>query len=207
VTGAGFTLGGITIMATVTTPMTTAELLAMPDDGVERWLIRGELREKRAEPGELPMTIRNRFHSQILAQVIYVLKRWLAQQSKPRGVVLGGEAGVRLRQDAETTVGVDVAYVTAEHMARQTDETTLIDGPPVLAIEILSPSDTQESIDEKMDTYLGAAVPLVWVIDPHDQTVTVYRPGAAPELFNIRQEVSAEPHLPGFRVPVAELFE
>jgi hypothetical protein len=36
--------------------------------------------------------------------------------------------------------------------------------------------------------------------------VTVHRPGAEPELFNVRQEISAEPHLPGFRVPVARIF-
>jgi hypothetical protein len=37
--------------------------------------------------------------------------------------------------------------------------------------------------------------------------VMVHRPDAEPELFNIRQELSGEPHLPGFRVPVARLFE
>ena len=43
--------------------------------------------------------------------------------------------------------------------------------------------------------------------DPHDRTVTVYRPGARPETFNDAQELTAEPHLPGFRVEVARLFE
>ena len=42
--------------------VTTEQLLAMPDDGMERWLIRGELREK-------PMTVRNRFHSRALIRV------------------------------------------------------------------------------------------------------------------------------------------
>jgi hypothetical protein len=40
--------------------MTTEELLALPPGGVERWLIRGKLRQK-------PMTIRNRWHSRIMA--------------------------------------------------------------------------------------------------------------------------------------------
>jgi Uma2 family endonuclease len=199
--------GGAKIMATAAKLMTTAELLAMPDDGVERWLINGELREMRDEVGGKSMTIRNRFHSQILAQVIYVLKHWLTQQPKPRGTVLGGEAGVRLQQDADTTVGVDVVYITAEHLARQTDETTLIEGSPTLVVEILSPSDTQENINEKVDGYIDAGVSLIWVIDPHDETVKVYRPDAEPELFNVKQEISADPHLPSFRVPVAELFE
>ena len=84
--------------------------------------------------------------------------------------------------------------------------TSLIDGVPVLAVEILSPRDTQEEIDEKIEGYLQAGVHLVWVIDAHDQTVTIYRPGAAPELVNVNQELAGEPELPGFRVPAAQLF-
>jgi Uma2 family endonuclease len=186
-------------MATATKPMTTEELLALPDDGMERWLIRGELREK-------PMTVRNRFHSRAMARVTTVLETWLDQQPEPRGQVLSGEAGVRLRRTPDSTVGVDVVYVSPEVAAQQTDDTTLIDGVPVLAVEILSPSDTQEEINEKIDDYLAAGVPLVWVLDPHNRTVTVYRPDARPQLFNEEQELTADPHLPGFRAPVARLF-
>jgi Uma2 family endonuclease len=180
--------------------MTTAELLALPDDGVERWLIRGELREK-------PMTKRNRFHSRVMVLLSHLLEAWLERQPEPRGVVLCGEAGVRLRHDPDTTVGVDVVYVAPDVVARQTDDSTIIDGVPVLVGEILSPSDKVEEIDEKLETYLGAGVPLVWVIDPRHRTVTVYRPGAEPEMVNVRQELSADPHLPGFRIPAARLFE
>jgi Uma2 family endonuclease len=45
------------------------------------------------------------------------------------------------------------------------------------------------------------------VIDPCFRTITVYRADAKPQLFNDSQELSAEPHLPGFRVPVAEVFQ
>jgi Uma2 family endonuclease len=193
-------------MAT-TTLMTTEELLALPDDGVERWLIRGELREKAPTvPGERPMTVRNRFHSRVMMLVGHLLLGWLERQPEPRGQVFGGEAGVRLRRTPDSTVGVDVVYVAADVVARQTDDTTLIDGPPVLAVEILSPTDTQEEIHEKIDEYLAAGVALVWVIDPADRTVRVYRPDARPQLFNDEQELTGEPHLPGFRAPVARLF-
>lgn len=182
-----------------TTPMTMEQLLALPDDGVKRWLIRGQLREK-------PMTYRNRFHSRALVRVAKFLEVWLDQQPQPRGSVLGGEAGVRLRRDPDTVFGIDVVYISAEVMARQTDETTIIDGVPILAVEILSPNNTVEEIDEKIDQYLEAGVPLVWIVDTRDRTVTIYRPDEEPELVNVRQELSGEPHLPGFRVPVAELF-
>jgi Uma2 family endonuclease len=195
-------------MATVTETrlMTTEELLAMPDDGVRRWLIDGQLREE-GRPGEETMTVRNRRHSQITTRVAQLLANWLDAQPAPRGVVLSGEAGVRLRRDPDLTVGIDVVYVSAELMARQTDETSLVDGVPVLAVEILSPSTTQEQLHEKLGAYRRASVPLVWVIDPGDRTVRVYRHGAQPVLFNAEQELTAEPHLPGFRVAVARLFE
>src|SRR5688500_3867044 len=138
-------------MASATTLMKTEELLAMPDDGVERWLIRGELREKRPQEGGPPMTVRNRFHSRVVMFVGHVLLNWLEKQPEPRGQIFGGEAGVRLRGTPESTVGMDVVYVTPEVVAKQTEDTTLIDGVPMLVVEILSPSDTQEEIDEKID--------------------------------------------------------
>jgi len=185
----------------VATPsrMTTEDLLALPPDGMERWLIRGQLREK-------PMTVRNRVHSRITTLVAKFLDNWLDEQPEPRGQVLSGEAGVRLRRDPDTTVGIDVVYVSAEVMERASPDTKLVDGVPVLAVEILSPSDAQEEINEKVDTYLGAGVALVWVIDPHHRTVEIFRPTAEPELVNAQQELSAEPELPGFRVAVARLF-
>src|SRR5262249_28365498 len=120
------------IMATVTTPMTTEEMLALPENGMERWLIAGELRER-------PMTIRNRFHSRAMICVGTELELWLRRQPLPRGQVLGGEAGVRLSRDPETTVGIDVVYVSAEVVVQQTGDSTLIDGVPTLVVEILSP--------------------------------------------------------------------
>jgi Uma2 family endonuclease len=185
-------------IAEATEPMTTEQMLALPDNGMERWLIRGQLREK-------PMAVRNRWHSRIMARATRFLDVWLDQQPEPRGLVLCGEAGVRLKRDPDSTVGVDVAYVSAEVAARNPDDTTLIDGPPILAVEILSPNDTQDEIEEKIDQYLAAGVALVWSINPR-RTVTIYRPNQEPQFFTAGQELSGEPHLPGFRVAVADLF-
>src|SRR5438132_7327221 len=184
----------------VASRMSTAELLAMPEDGVDRWLIAGKLRER-------PMTKRNRFHSRVVTIVATELENWLRQCPPPRGQILTGEAGLILQHDPDTTVGIDVAYVSAEVLARQTRDTTLIDGLPTLAVEVLSPSDTVEDINEKVDAYLKAGVPLVWIIDPHRRTVPTHRPSAEPDMVNVRQELSGEPQLPGFRMPVARLFE
>ena len=192
-------------MATVVTPMTTETLLALPYDGVRRWLVDGELREESVS--ESPMTLRNRFHSRLTTVVSTELEVWLRQQPKPRGQVLSGEAGVRLRRDPDTTAGIDVVYVSPEVMAAQTEETTLIEGVPTLVVEILSPNTTVEVLHEKLAMYQKAGVAIVWVVDPYDQTVKVHRAGVKPALFNADQELTGEPQLPGLRIPVARLFE
>jgi Uma2 family endonuclease len=187
-------------MPTATMPMTTADLLALPDDGKRRWLINGELREEG-------MTVRNRFHSMAMANLSCDLVHWRRTLSEPRGKVVCGEAGVRLPGDPETTVGVDIAYVSHDVMVQQTEKTSIIEGVPELVVEILSPSDTQELIDEMVEEFLVAGVPLVWLVDPTDRTVTIYRPGEEPTLVNSRQKLEGGTVLPGFSVPVAQIFD
>jgi Uma2 family endonuclease len=185
--------------ATPARPMTVEDVLALPENGVERDLIRGELRE-------WPMTLRNQWHSRVETRIARFLDEWLETQPQPRGCVVSGEAGFLLRRDPDTWVGVDVAYVPAELVARTPRTQAYFQGPPILAVEILSPSDTQEHVDQKVAAYLEAGVAVVWVIHPTLRTVLVHRPGAEPELYNATHELTAEPHLPGFRVPVARLF-
>src|SRR5918997_653235 len=87
--------------------MTTEELLALPDDGVERWLIRGQLREGG-------VTRRNWRHSRYNADVVFVLLRWLRGRPDVGGRVVCGEAGFQLTEDPDSTCGIDVAYVSKE---------------------------------------------------------------------------------------------
>lgn len=180
--------------------MTTDELLTLPDDEKRRWLIHGELREQ-------DVTIRNRFHSITMARHTGELYIWWAKQSLPRGEIVCGEAVVRLPGEPPTTIGVDVAYVPPDVIVRQTDDTTSIEGVPTLIVEILSPSDKIEDLDEMVNAYGTAEVPLVWLVDPRDRTVTIYRPSGEPVLVNAEQELTGGDVLPGFRVPVAKLFE
>ena len=46
--------------------------------------------------------------------------------------------------------------------------------PPVLAVEVLSPSDTFTKINRRVQEQLRFGTPLVWVLDPDASNVTVY---------------------------------
>jgi Uma2 family endonuclease len=182
-------------------PMTSEELFVLPHSKrVDRWLFRGGLRESK-------VTKRNPSHAGAVMSIGCFLGNWLSTRAEPRGKVYGGEAYFRIRKDPETNVGIDVAL--ASHLQRATvkKKSSFIDGPPVVAIEVLSLYDKQKEIDEMIEEYVECRVPLVWIADPMDETVTVYRPDAWPVLFNRTQELADFPELPGFRCRVAEIFE
>jgi Uma2 family endonuclease len=183
--------------------MTTEELLALPDDGVERWLIRGELRENR----DIDMNRRSPDHGRTCTNISFFLKNWARAQSLPRGSVYVGGTMFKLRPDSSLTVGIDVAYVSPEVEARTVRRAKVVDGVPVIAVEVLSPSDKQADLTEKVEEYLDAGVAQVWVANPDFQTLTVFRADAEPVAYNRQQEFEAGSNLPGFRVRVAELFE
>jgi Uma2 family endonuclease len=194
-------------MSIVETPrkMTAEEFLALPDDGVERWLIRGELRENR----ESNVNLRSPDHGRTTINVGMFLKSWVRTQPSPRGNVYGSDTTFKMRPDSSTVTGVDVAYVAPELEADipKGKRTKLIEGVPVLVAEVLSPSDRQADVIERVQDFLDSGVAIVRVLEPGFGTVTVYTPDAEPRLFSRGQQLAAEPHLPGFQVRVAELFD
>jgi len=185
--------------------MTAEELLAMPDDGVERWIIRGELRENR----ETNMNLRSPDHGRTTINVGRVLKNWVLAQIAPRGNVYGSDATFKMRPDSSTVAGVDVAYVSPELEARipRGKRAKVVEGVPVLVAEVLSPSDRHSDVTERVQDFLDAGVAIVWVLDPDFQTVSVFRANQEPRSFSRSDELTAEPDLPGFQVRVGELFE
>ncbi len=187
-------------MSTLTAPrmLTLEEFAALPDDGVERELIRGEVRERA-------MTRRNRNHSKVEHRINKILGIWLDTQPEPGGEIVSGEAGFDLSRNPDSGVGIDVAYVSAEVAARNPDS-AYYEGAPILAVEILSPSDTQKDIDDKVELYLETGVKVVWIVNPRFRTVTIHRPNEAPTFVNEHQVIENDPNLPGFRVEVEKFF-
>jgi Uma2 family endonuclease len=183
------------------TLITNEEFLELADnEQFERWLIRGVLRER-------PSTARGPTHAGTTAAITGFLGQWLLTRPEPRPKLYNGDIYFRLRRDPETNVGVDVALATPEQAKVVKLYDRLIEGPPLLATEVLSASDTTEDIHEKVREFLTAGTALVWIIDPYDFTVTVHRPGEEPVLYNRNQELIGDPVLPGFRVRVAALFQ
>ena len=90
---------------------------------------------------------------------------------------------------------------------RQTQPSTEAYNPiaPDLAVEVLSPSNTPDEMAIKVDNYLRAGV-IVWVVNPDPQRVTVHRPDAAPKTYGIEDTLDGGAALPGFTLPVRDIF-
>lgn len=179
--------------------MTLAEFLELPDRGKERMLIRGVLWERK-------MTVRNPWHSSLVARITILLGIWLRQQTKVIGEIVCGDSGFRLSKDPDSFVGVDIAFVAKDAPLYRQGKKVVFDGPPILAVEVLSPSDQQADIDAKIDEYLAANVPLIWIVNPHRQLITAYRAGSEPQVYSGASTITADPYLPGFACSIAELF-
>jgi len=77
---------------------------------------------------------------------------------------------------------------------------------PELAVEVVSPNDTYEEVEEKLADYFDAGVPLIWVVTPKTRTVLVYHSDGTGRRLRDSDDLTADPVIPGFRVRIADLF-
>jgi Uma2 family endonuclease len=78
--------------------------------------------------------------------------------------------------------------------------------PPDLAVEVVSPNDFAEEVEEKLGDYSRAGVPLIWVIYPSARTARVHRKDGSAAYLSEDDELSGEDVIPGFRCPLREIL-
>jgi Uma2 family endonuclease len=78
--------------------------------------------------------------------------------------------------------------------------------PPDLAVEVVSPNDLVDALDEKLQDYEKAGVPLIWVIYLGSRQVMVYRGDGSVSRLRENDEISGEDVIPGFRCTVREIL-
>jgi len=71
-------------------------------------------------------------------------------------------------------------------------------------VEILSPE--RPDTDQKVIEYLAIGVRVVLIVDPTSGTISAHRPNEAVRLYKEPELVWCDDALPGFRLPVANVF-
>jgi Uma2 family endonuclease len=121
------------------------------------------------------------------------------------GIVVTAEAGFRIARDPDTVRAPDVAFVRAERIPPGGVK-GFFQGPPDVAVEVVSPSDRASEVMAKAQSWLQAGCPLVWVVDPQSRTISVYRSRSEIAVLSESDALTGGDTLPGFSVPVSEIF-
>jgi Uma2 family endonuclease len=189
-------------MTTATIPqqkITPDDLQKMPDEAAYE-LVDGQLVERHtgAESSEIGVNI------------AFLLKAFL--RNKPIARIFAADVGYQcFAWDPDKLRRPDVSAVRMDRLPGGQAPKGYIRVAPDLAVEVISPNDTADEIDEKVDEYLRAGVRLIWVVSPVTRTVRIRRPRSASagpiSILTNDETISGEDVLPDFLCSVRDFFE
>jgi Uma2 family endonuclease len=171
---------------------TVEDVQELPDDDYRYALIRGELHRM---PPPMPR------HGRVVMVIGAHLYRFVSER---RLGVVYDQSGFVIERGPDTLLAPDLSFVQRGRVPQ--DEDIYPELAPDLVVEVTSPSQSGPSIGEKLALYREAGVRMIWVVDPIRRTVRVYRLDGSELLVTEADELDGEDVLPGFRLPVAEIF-
>ena len=144
-------------------------------------------------------------HQRASRSILVALANYL--RANPLGEVFPDGTGVKL-SDHDAVIP-DLTYVAHERAEIVGDQ--VLEGGPDLVVEVLSPSSRRRDEGVKLGLYERYGAREVWLVDWEEKAVAVHRRRAsgldpAARLTAAAGDVLATPLLPGFELPLAELF-
>jgi Uma2 family endonuclease len=177
-------------------PWTIADLEALGGSEHHYELVRGDLMiASPASPQQ----------GRYASRLIHALVDFVDEHDS--GEVYTAEPGFVLKPEPEAIVRApDVAFVRKDRIPPPDEQTGFWPVAPDLVIEIVSPSDSADEIQAKVQDYLDAGTRLIWVVYPATKTVTEYRKRGALRQLDIDDVLKGSSVLPGFSYPLKQLF-
>ena len=127
-------------------------------------------------------------------------------EEKKLGWIVGGEAGIYIRRNPDRIRGADIAFISKQRLPNQPTE-GFLEVVPELVVEVISPNDSWEDVRRKLEDYFSIGVQRVWVVEPENRAVLVYRSITEMQRLGEGDTLVGEGVLEGFTLPVASLFE
>jgi Uma2 family endonuclease len=120
-----------------------------------------------------------------------------------------GEMLFLIDPEADLQRRPDVAFVSSKRWPRRrpAPDDAAWDVVPNLAVEVVSPTDRAEAALDKVREYFEAGVQLAWVIYPKLRVVHVFESFTRIRVLTRADDLDGGALLPGFRLPLAALFE
>ena len=115
----------------------------------------------------------------------------------------------KLSKDARSQRRPDIAFISYEKWPKgrrfPSDNAFLI--VPDLMIEVVSPTNLANEVEEKVVEYLEAGVRMVWVVHPTTARIYIHDGLSSVRVVTRNDELDAGHVLPGFRIPLDQIFE
>ncbi|MFM9266594.1 Uma2 family endonuclease [Tychonema sp. BBK16] len=175
---------------------TDAEFMALSRDGHRYEIVNGEL---------IDMGNSGAKHGYVCSVLMILLGGYVHIQKL--GAMFDSSTAFKMKSGNKRSP--DVSFMAKERL-QGLDELPdgFLEGAPDLAVEILSPSNTVEEIHNKLVEYFDNGSRLVWVINPKEKYVLVYRSSQEPDrLLKSIDSLDGEEVVPGFSLAIAELFQ
>jgi Uma2 family endonuclease len=182
-------------MTTTLQRSTANELFEMPDDGFRYELVKGELRKMSPAGGE---------HGAVVFNLSSLLGPHIKANDLGQG--FGAETGFKIASDPDTVRAADIAFVRRERIPEGGIPKNFWQLTPDLVVEVVSPGDTYQEVEEKVEEWLAAGARAVWIINPKRRSVTVYRSLTDVTRLLEADELDGGEVVPGFRCKVSEIF-
>lgn len=136
--------------------------------------------------------------------VVYILVGYTL--AIKRGHVTSNDTGIVLERDPDTVRGADVALYMEKVRYRQL-KVKYLKQLPKLIVEVMSPNDRMGRMLKRIAKFLKEGVAMAWLLDPEDETLTIFMSNKEPIVLERDEEVAGLKLLPDFRCKVADFFE
>ena len=144
-------------------------------------------------------------HGTAVANLVFALTAHVREHRLGR--VYGDSVGYELTRFPQTVRVPDASFVHADRIPSEGVRSGLFKFPPDLAIEVISPSETASSLEEKIRDYATSGTSLIWLVDPMRRTILTIPDDAPVSWLAEGDTLSGGTVVPGFSCPVAGVFE
>ena len=178
------------------TLLTADELLRLSTTGGRYELVEGELFEMPPAGG---------VHGYAAMRIGSLLDSYVSENQL--GYVFAAEAGFILRRNPDTVRAPDASFVSKDRLGMGDLPSGYVDVVPDLAVEVVSPSDRQGEVLDKVEEWLRAGTKLVWVIYPATRSATVHQ--SLGEHYDLTEAdtLDGAQVVPGFTCNIKELWD
>jgi Uma2 family endonuclease len=181
-------------VSAVTTEFTFADLERMPDDRMTREILYGELIE-------LPPPKLN--HEEIAALFVASLNLFIGRSA--RGRVYGSSMGYKVLGDDRTWLMPDVSFLLMERVKANRGK-DYAEGAPDLAVEVVSPSESAQDVEDKIQAYLLGGAQAVVVVYPKSRFVRLHLADGTARALREGDVLELPSFLPEWRLPITDIF-